>query len=214
MLVHAIIVASVSRTFRIPSLRRAGGRLLTHEQCTFYASVRCVAQPFLITTISMTANMLLYKSFILCWLSSVSVAFVNGPRRVTPRATTSWSSTTLLGMGLTLYGSQGSRSPLVNWALYELGLEFEMGDLRKNPHPFGQIPCLTDNDDVSVFESGAILLYINSLSEEKLSPAEKAQVMSWVMWANASLDPICFLETPDGKVYVLRLLILKVMSPL
>jgi glutathione S-transferase/alpha,alpha-trehalase len=162
----------------------------------------------------MTANMRLYKSFILCWLSSVSVAFVNGPRRVTPRATTSWSSTTLLGMGLTLYGSQGSRSPLVNWALYELGLEFEMGDLRKNPHPFGQIPCLTDNDDVSVFESGAILLYINSLSEEKLSPAEKAQVMSWVMWANASLDPICFLETPDGKVYVLCLLILKVMSPL
>jgi len=26
-------------------------------------------------------------------------------------------------------------------------------------------------------------------------------VTSWISWANASLDPICFLETPDGKVY-------------
>jgi glutathione S-transferase/alpha,alpha-trehalase len=73
---------------------------------------------------------------------------------------------------LTLYGSQGSRSPLVNWAAYESGLEISMGDLSQNPHPFGQIPCLEHkfhpqcNDDSSdikdntviVFESGAILL--------------------------------------------------------
>lgn len=102
-------------------------------------------------------------------------------------------------MALTLYGSQGSRSPLVNWALYELGLEFEMGDLDENPHPFQQIPCLT-NDKVVVFESGAILLYLNSLACPDMDEAEKAQILSWVAWANASLDPICFLETPDGKV--------------
>ena len=105
-------------------------------------------------------------------------------------------------MGLTLYGSQGSRSPLVNWALYELGMEFSMGDLEENPHPFGQIPCLTDDNDVVVFESGAILVYLNSLASKDLSEKEKAGILAWVAWANASLDPICFLETPEGKVYV------------
>jgi len=110
-----------------------------------------------------------------------------------------------LSMSLTLYGSQGSRSPLVNWAAYELGLSFTMGDLSKNPHPFGQIPCLTDEDeDVTVFESGAILnyLYIVASDETKKdSKAREGSILSWITWANASLDPICFLETPEGKVY-------------
>ena len=91
-------------------------------------------------------------------------------------------------------------SPLVNWAAFELGLELKMGDLGLNPHPFGQIPSLTDDNDVVVFESGAILLYLNGVKEQKLTKSQEAQVMSWVTWANASLDPICFLETPDGKV--------------
>ena len=75
-----------------------------------------------------------------------------------------------------------------------------MGNLNENPHPFGQIPALTDDNDVMVFESGAILLYINSVKEQKLTKSQEAQIMSWVTWANASLDPICFLETPEGKV--------------
>lgn len=108
---------------------------------------------------------------------------------------------TALYAALTLYGSQGSRSPLVNWAAYELGIDITMGDLSKNPHPFGQIPCLVDSDqddDVVVFESGAILLYLNSV---KPNQERTGDIYSWVCWANASLDPICFLETPDGKVY-------------
>ena len=94
-------------------------------------------------------------------------------------------------------------SPLVNWAAYELGLSLQMGDLTGNPHPFGQIPSLTDDDDVVVFESGAILLYLHSIkdSDEHLTTkSQDAQIFSWVSWANASLDPICFLETPEGKV--------------
>lgn len=93
-----------------------------------------------------------------------------------------------------------SSSPLVNWAAYELGLTLEMGNLNENPHPFRQIPALTDDNDVTVFESGAILLYINSVKEQQLTKSQEAQIMSWVTWANASLDPICFLETPEGKV--------------
>ena len=76
-----------------------------------------------------------------------------------------------------------------------------MGDLTENPHPFKQIPSLTDDDGVLVFESGAILQYIYSKgASDKDSPARSASICSWISWANASLDPICFLETPEGKV--------------
>ncbi len=111
-------------------------------------------------------------------------------------------SITSLSMTLTLYGSSGSRSPLVNWAANELNIRLEAGDLSKNPHPFGQIPCLTDDNGVVVFESGAILNYLQSKANDKgiHGDAKSAAVTSWISWANASLDPICFLETPDGKV--------------
>jgi len=111
------------------------------------------------------------------------------------------TSTTSLSMGLTLYGSQGSRSPLVNWGAYEMSVPIEMGDLSKNPHPFGQIPSLTDDNDVLVFESGAILQHIYSKVSPNDSLSRQAAITSWICWANASLDPICFLETPQGKVY-------------
>jgi glutathione S-transferase len=77
-----------------------------------------------------------------------------------------------------------------------------MGDLPGNPHPFGQLPCLTDGDDVVVFESGAILqhLHENYSSRSNLSRQDRAAITSWIMWANASLDPICFKET-NGRVY-------------
>eukprot|EP00536_Pseudo-nitzschia_multiseries_P009764 jgi/Psemu1/201627/e_gw1.282.81.1 len=108
-------------------------------------------------------------------------------------------------MALTLYGSQGSRSPLVNWGASEVGLDTDltMGNLAQNPHPFGQIPCLTDDNDVLVFESGAILQYLYTKSAETNgdSDARRSAIGSWISWANASLDPICFLETPEGKVY-------------
>eukprot|EP00977_Amphora_coffeiformis_P030271 scaffold45806_cov237-Amphora_coffeaeformis.AAC.2 len=104
--------------------------------------------------------------------------------------------------GPTLYGHPGTRSPLVNWGAHEVGIDLVMGDLQKNPHPFGQIPCLTDNDgDVLVFESGAILQYLHDKAKTRWTAKETAAISSWIMWANASLDPICFLETPDGKVY-------------
>ena len=108
---------------------------------------------------------------------------------------------------LTLYGHAGSRSPLINWACYELGFEIKVvSDLSKNPHPFGQLPCLTDKDDAVIFESGAILLYLlqyyrSNEQSSSLSKQQLASITSWIVWANASLDPICFLETPNGKVY-------------
>merc|ERR1712032_1127582 len=54
-----------------------------------------------------------------------------------------------------------------------------------------------------VFESGAILIYIMNYvaDKEDWNATKKGSVISWITWANASLDPICFLETPEGKVY-------------
>ena len=76
-------------------------------------------------------------------------------------------------------------------------MDFENGDLGENPHPFGQLPCLVDGNEVC-FESGAILIY---LVTKYGKTSELASIISWIVWANASLDPICFMETPDGKVY-------------
>jgi len=65
--------------------------------------------------------------------------------------------------------------------------------------------CLTDDNDVLVFESGAILNYLQCKADDNgegtNTKARSAAITSWISWANASLDPICFLETPEGKVY-------------
>ena len=129
------------------------------------------------------------------------------PTSINTKQSSARSSSSSLNMVATLFGSQGSRSPLVNWGAYELNVPLEMAqDLSQNPHPFRQIPCLTDDDGVLVFESGAILQYIYSKSDaaSKDSSERQAAITSWISWANASLDPICFLETPEGKVSVTR----------
>ena len=70
------------------------------------------------------------------------------------------ASSLKMDSGLTLYGSQQTRSPLVNWYLEEMFIPYTQKAPRPSPHPFGQVPFLTDNGGVEVFESGAILLYI------------------------------------------------------
>ena len=63
-------------------------------------------------------------------------------------------------MGVELYGSRNSRSPLVEWLLVEQNTPYKHREDRDGlPNPFGQIPALRDGD-VEVFESGAILLYL------------------------------------------------------
>jgi glutathione S-transferase len=144
--------------------------------------------------------MRLFSAAFCLWLSGAT-AFSPKPTLPSTHVSAAPSKTAL--MAATLYGHPGTRSPLVNWGAFEVGFDITMGDLSKNPHPFGQIPCLTDDDDVLVFESGAILLYVHDETKSKLqlTKAQAASVTSWITWANASLDAICFLETPEGKVY-------------
>ena len=66
----------------------------------------------------------------------------------------------------------------VRWALEEAGLPYRVRSVpfknRTDEHfahqPFGQVPWLTDGD-ISLFESGAILLHLGGYSET-LMPAD------------------------------------------
>jgi len=85
----------------------------------------------------------------------------------------------------------------VRWALEEAGLPYRVesvpfGD-RNAEHfahqPFGQVPWLTDGD-LSIFESGAILLHLGELSG-MLMPAEprgRSDVKEWLFAALASVE--------------------------
>jgi len=85
----------------------------------------------------------------------------------------------------------------VRWALEEAGLPYRVestpfGD-RKPEHfahqPFGQVPWLTDGD-LSIFESGAILLHLGELSD-KLMPADRrgrSDAKEWLFAALASVE--------------------------
>jgi len=97
-----------------------------------------------------------------------------------------------------LHGHQQTRSPLVNWYCEEAGVPIEMRNPRPSPHPFGQVPHLSDDGGVEVFESGAILLYLADKYGGIDTPEKRAKYTKWVVWANATLDTICFGHRMSG----------------
>mmetsp|Transcript_17424 Transcript_17424/g.54429 ORF Transcript_17424/g.54429 Transcript_17424/m.54429 type:complete len:245 (-) Transcript_17424:236-970(-) len=124
-------------------------------------------------------------------------AFATPGRNPLERSTRQWRRRALR-MVVELHGTQGSRSPLINWYLEEREIKYEMKPPLPSNHPFGQVPYLVDGD-VEVFESGAILLYLADKYELD-TPEKRARFTKWVVWANASLDPICFVENDRGQV--------------
>ena len=85
----------------------------------------------------------------------------------------------------------------VRWALEEAGLPYRVESTpfrdRGPDHfahqPFGQVPWLTDGD-LSIFESGAILLHLGELSD-KLMPADRrgrSDAKEWLFAALASVE--------------------------
>lgn len=85
----------------------------------------------------------------------------------------------------------------VRWALEEAGLPYRVESTpfrnRQPAHfahqPFGQVPWLTDGD-LSIFESGAILLHLGERSD-KLMPANprgRSDVIEWLFAALASVE--------------------------
>ena len=96
-----------------------------------------------------------------------------------------------------LYGSQQTRSPLINWYLYEDKIPFEQKPPRPNNHPFSQVPFLEDDNGVEVFESGAILMYCFD-AYKSTGAAERAKYSKWIVWANSELDSVCFGKKMSG----------------
>jgi len=84
----------------------------------------------------------------------------------------------------------------VRWALEEAGLPYSVKSVpfraREAEHfshqPFGQVPWLMDGD-ISIFESGAILLHLGGLSET-LMPADERSRNEALEWLFAALNSV------------------------
>lgn len=87
----------------------------------------------------------------------------------------------------------------VRWALEEAGLPYRtrllaQGDQNKDEYrtlqPFGQVPIFQE-DGLTLFESGAIVLHIGERSEALLpkDPAARARATQWVIAALNSIEP-------------------------
>ena len=84
------------------------------------------------------------------------------------------------------------------WAMEEAGLAYriatvplrERGAAHLEHQPFGQVPWLIDGD-ISIFESGAILLHLGAYSETLLptEPSRRAEAISWLFAALNSVEP-------------------------
>ncbi|RTM05487.1 MAG: glutathione S-transferase family protein [Bradyrhizobiaceae bacterium] len=92
----------------------------------------------------------------------------------------------------------------VRWALEEAALPYRVAsapfDDRGPAHlahqPFGQVPWLTDGD-LSIFETGAILLHLGGLSE-KLMPAGPSGRAGTTEWVFAALNSVEMASLPWG----------------
>ena len=90
----------------------------------------------------------------------------------------------------------------VRWALEEAGLPYRVQGVpfrNRGPdhiahQPFAQVPWLTDGD-LSIFESGAILLHLGGLSEALL-PADPRRRSEAVEWLIAALNSIEMASVP------------------
>jgi glutathione S-transferase len=90
----------------------------------------------------------------------------------------------------------------VRWALEEAGLPYRVESTpfrdRHAAHfahqPFGQVPWLTDGD-LSIFESGAILLHLGNRSDALL-PADPRRRSDAVEWLFAALNSVEMASLP------------------
>jgi glutathione S-transferase len=109
-----------------------------------------------------------------------------------------------------LYGGKRSRAAIAQWYLEELKVpyEFVLLDMENGEHrkpeflainPMGKVPAIEDNG-FSVWESGAILLYLaDQYESEKLTPQKRAQINQWILFANSTLSIGIFIESSREK---------------
>lgn len=91
----------------------------------------------------------------------------------------------------------------VRWALEEAGLPYRIestpfrarGAEHFSYQPFGQVPWLTDGD-LSIFESGAILLHLGERSNTLLPAAEPRRRSEAIQWLFAALNSVEMASLP------------------
>ena len=107
-------------------------------------------------------------------------------------------------MGLTIYGTAASRAARPLWVATELGLVYNhiatpnLGGATRTAkflaiNPNHRMPAIIDHEPlgggppISVFESGAILMYLAEKSGQlwPQTPREKYEVAQWVLWQMA-----------------------------
>ena len=87
----------------------------------------------------------------------------------------------------------------VRWALEEAGIPYAVKLVTREElttpaslalQPFAQVPAIED-DDLALFESGAIVLYLGERSEVLLptEPGARARAIAWVFAALNSIEP-------------------------
>ncbi|MEZ2226718.1 glutathione S-transferase family protein [Microcoleus sp.] len=111
---------------------------------------------------------------------------------------------------LKLYGGARSRASIIKWYLEEIGApyEFVMLDMQAGAHlepdfleinPMGKVPAIVDGD-FKLWESGAILLYLaQKYGKMPENLEQQAQVVQWVLFANATLGPGIFVEASRDR---------------
>ncbi len=109
----------------------------------------------------------------------------------------------------------------VRWALEEAALSYRVDSVpfgaRNAEHflhqPFGQVPWLTDGD-ISIFESGAILLHLGERGDALMpaDPRGRSEAIQWLFAALNSVEaaslpgrylcsPVIRLKRRDGSVW-------------
>ncbi|MEG4345410.1 glutathione S-transferase family protein [Microcoleus sp. A003_D6] len=118
---------------------------------------------------------------------------------------------------LKLYGGARSRASIVQWYLEEIAIpyEFVILDLQAGEHlqpefleinPIGKVPAIVDGD-FKLWESGAILLYLAQKYGKMPDTLEQqAQIVQWVIFANATLGPGIFVDEATREREIPRLL--------
>src|SRR3990172_6012737 len=122
-----------------------------------------------------------------------------------PSAMSKTSASKSLAKMIDLYTAATPNGRKISIMLEEIGLAYTLHHIdlgagqQKQPevlamNPNGRIPVMVDrdNDDLVVFESGAILLYLAKKTGQLLPQEEKARsrVMQWLMFQMGGLGPM------------------------
>lgn len=110
---------------------------------------------------------------------------------------------------LKLYGGLRTRAAIVQWYLEELGIPYETvpvdlqaGEQHKPDYlavnPVGKVPAIADGD-FTLWESGAILLYLVEKYGNVSDLEQRALLNQWINFGNATLGPSIVNEASREK---------------